>query len=245
MVVNHPSANPVDQDSTQLHAADKHDQLARLLKRLAHEIRNPLSSLGVHFQLLREDLEQLAPAMRTQLAPRLGIIHGELHRLESVVERFLKLSSPSALELTPVNVRELVTHVCDLVQPEAATRQVEVVADVKPGLPVIEADSVRLTQVLLNLVINAIQAVDGRGCVTVQAEPFGDQLLLSVRDTGPGIPPDKLGDIFDPYFTTKDNGNGLGLWIAHQIAMAHGGDLCAENVPEGGALFTLTLPVTR
>ena len=234
-----------DPDAASSPVAEKPDQLARLLKRLAHEIRNPLSSLDVHFQLLEEDLNALAPEVRKQLAPRIGIIHGELHRLESIAERFLKLAGPSALELGPVDISQLVMHVCDLLRPEAATRQVAIAADLQPALPPITADSVRLTQVLLNLVINGIQAVNRQGEVKVGAEKFGDQLLLTVQDTGPGIPPEKLGDIFDPYFTTKTDGSGLGLWIAHQIAMAHGGDLGAENAPGGGAVFTLTLPFTR
>jgi signal transduction histidine kinase len=232
-------------ETTLLPAAEKHDQLARLLKRLAHEIRNPLSSLDVHFQLLEEDLGALSPPVTAQLASRLAIIHGELHRLDSIVERFLKLAGPSALELEPVEIHKIVTHVCELLRPEASTRQVEIVAEVAPDLPPVTADSVRLTQLLLNLMINGIQAVTGPGQVKVGVAQAGGNWFLRVQDTGPGIPPEKLGDIFDPYFTTKAEGSGLGLWIAQQIAVAHGGDLRAENAPGGGAVFTLTLPLAR
>ena len=127
-------------------ATEKYELLARLLKRLAHEIRNPLSSLDVHFQLLKEDVTTLSPSARAELAPRLGIIHGELHRLESIVERFLKLAGPSALELQPVDIRTIISHVCELLRPEAAARQVEIQVELEPSLPVITADSVRLTQ---------------------------------------------------------------------------------------------------
>jgi two-component system sensor histidine kinase HydH len=233
------------QEVTLLPAMEKRDQLARLLKRLAHEIRNPLSSLDVHFQLLEEDLSALSPPVTAQLASRLAIIHGELHRLDSIVERFLKLAGPSALELEPVEIRKIVTHVCDLLRPEASTRKVEILAEVESDLPPMTADSVRLTQMLLNIVINGIQAVNGPGQVKVSATRAGENLLLRVQDTGPGIPVEKLGDIFDPYFTTKAEGSGLGLWIAQQIAVAHGGDLRAENAPGGGALFTLALPFSR
>ena len=230
------------QDATQLPATEKRDLLARLLKRLAHEIRNPLSSVGVHFQLLEEDLSGLAPEVRTQLAPRLGIIHGELHRLERIVERFLKLAGPSALELEPVAIEKVIAHVCELLRPEASRRKVEIVAEVEAGLAPVALDSVRITQVLLNLVINGIQAVGQQGRVTVRTTKDGDTLLVRVQDTGPGIPGQELGEIFDPYFTTKTEGSGLGLWIAQQIAVAHGGDLEAENAAGGGAVFTLTLP---
>jgi len=238
-------AKALDQEATQLPATEKRDLLARLLKRLAHEIRNPLSSLGVHFQLLEEDLNALSPQTRNQLASRLGIIHGELHRLDSIVERFLKLAGSSALERKPEDINKIVTHVCELLRPEAVTRKVEILAEVEPDLPLVTVDSVRLTQALLNIIINGIQAVNGQGRIKFSAAKSGDNLLLRVQDTGPGIPANELGDIFDPYYTTKAEGNGLGLWIAQQIAVAHGGDLRAENAPAGGAVFTLTLPIKR
>ena len=237
-----PAKTP-EAETAQLPATEKRDLLARLLGRLAHEIRNPLSSLDVHFQLLEEDLGALAPAVRAQVSSRLGIIHGELHRLESIVERFLKLAGPSALELAPVDLGKIVAHVCDLLRPEAATRQVGIVAEVAADLPGLTADSVRLTQLLLNLVINGIQAIPGPGEVKVTATKSGDEVWLCVADTGPGIPAGNLGAIFDPYFSTKTEGSGLGLWIAQQIAVAHGGDLRAENSPTGGAVFKLTLPL--
>ena len=238
-------AKALGQDVTQMPTTEKRDMLARLLKRLAHEIRNPLSSLDVHFQLLEEDLSAMSPQLRTQLASRLGIIHGELHRLESIVERFLKLAGPSALELETVDIRKTITHVCELLRPEALARNVEILVAVEPDLPLVTLDPVRLTQALLNIVINGIQAIRDRGQVNVSAAKSGDDLLLRVRDSGPGIPAEQLGEIFDPYFTTKDEGSGLGLWIAQQIAVAHGGDLRAENAAGGGAVFTLTLPIRR
>ena len=225
--------------------AEKRDLLARLLGRLAHEIRNPLSSLGIHVQLLEEDLGTLAPQVRQQLTGRLDIIQGELHRLENIVENFLRLSGPSALDVEPVELIKLVTHVCELLRPEAAARQIEIVTRLPEGLPVVMVDPVRLTQALLNLVINAMQAVERNGRIEVSATIAEQTLTLSVGDSGPGIPPERLASIFDPYFTTKPEGSGLGLWIAQQIVMAHGGGLEARNAPGGGAVFAMTLPVRR
>lgn len=229
----------------QPHIPENRDLLARLLKRLAHEIRNPLSSLDVQFQLLEEDLQSLGPPVRPPMAARLGVIRGELQRLDSIVERFLKLAGPAALELAPVRIGQIVAHVCDLLRPEASLRQVEILTAVEPDLPLVLADSVRLTQALLNVIINGVQAISGCGQVKVSAAAAGGLLWLRVQDTGPGIPPGELGEIFDPYFTTKPAGNGLGLWIAQQIAVAHGGDLHAENAPAGGAVFVLTLPLQQ
>lgn len=237
-------AQALGQDPAHSAVAEKRDLLERLLARLAHEIRNPLSSLDIHVQLLEEDLGGLAPAMREQLSPRLEIIHGELHRLESIVDHFLRLAGPSALELEPVVISKTVQHVCELLRPEAAVRQIEIVTHLEGALPDVQADPVRLTQALMNVMINAIQAVERQGRIEVEANIVDGSLLLTVRDNGPGIPPERLASIFDPYFTTKAEGSGLGLWIAQQIVTAHGGALKAQNGAESGAVFTLSLPLT-
>lgn len=229
----------------QLAVAEKRDLLERLLARLAHEIRNPLSSLDIHVQLLEEDLGNLAPAMRGQLTPRLEIIRGELHRLESIVEHFLRLAGPSELDVEPVDLSKIINHVCELLRPEAAARQIRLATRLQPELPSVPADPVRLTQALMNLVINAMQAVEREGQIEVIAEIEDSAALVRVTDSGPGIPAEKLATIFDPYFTTKTEGSGLGLWIAQQIVTAHGGSIQAQNGPLGGAVFTMALPLQR
>jgi two-component system sensor histidine kinase HydH len=236
-------AKALGQDSSQLAVAEKRDLLARLLGRLAHEVRNPLSSLDIHVQLLEEDLAALAPQMRGQLAPRLEIIHGELHRLEGIVERFLRLAGPAGVDLEPVEIPKILTHVCELLRPEAAARQIGITSRLGEPLPPVMADPVRLTQALLNLLINAIQAVETKGRVEVSAALADGMVCVTVSDNGPGIPPEKLASIFDPYFTTKAEGSGLGLWIAQQIVTAHGGSLEAQNGPAGGAVLTMRLPL--
>jgi len=226
-----------------LAAAEKRDLLARLLGRLAHEIRNPLSSLDIHVQLLEEDLASLAPQVCERLAPRLEIIHGELHRLEAIVKRFLRLAGPAGVDLEPVEIPRILSHVCELLRPEAAARGIEISTQVDDSLPRVMADPVRLTQALLNLVINAIQAVERQGRVEVSAVMAESMVCVAVSDNGPGIPPEKLASIFDPYFTTKAEGSGLGLWIAQQIVTAHGGSLQAQNGSAGGAALTMRLPL--
>jgi len=238
-------AKALGQDVSQLAAAEKRDLLSRLLGRLAHEVRNPLSSLDIHVQLLEEDLTSLAPQMREQLAPRLEIIHGELHRLEGIVQRFLRLAGPAGVDLELVEIPRILTHVCELLRPEAAARDIEIAARVDDSLPPVMADPVRLTQALLNLLINAIQAVERKGRVEVNVALTDGVVCVAVNDDGPGIPPEKLAAIFEPYYTTKSEGSGLGLWIAQQIATAHGGSLQAQNGPAGGAVLTMRLPLKR
>jgi signal transduction histidine kinase len=235
----------VKSDGTAGASAEKRDLLARLLGRLAHEIRNPLSSLDIHFQLLEEDLSALAPQAREQLSGRLEVIQGELHRLDRIVAQFLRLAGPSALEIETVDVSGVLRHVVQLLGAEAQCREIRLdLLDSHP-LPLIQADPVRLTQALVNLVINAIQAVEHGGSIAVSASVVGEHLILEVSDTGPGIPESNLAAIFDPYYTTKKEGHGLGLWIAQQIVAAHSGTLLAKNRGEGGAAFAILLPLNR
>jgi two-component system, NtrC family, sensor histidine kinase HydH len=236
-------AKALGHDPSQVTVAEKRDLLERLMARLAHEIRNPLSSLDIHVQLLDEDLSALAPEFRTQFTSRLEIIRGELHRLERIVDHFLRLAGPSALELEPVEPTKIVAHVCELLRPEAAAREITVAFEPPGALPQITADPVRLTQALLNLLINALQAVERKGRIELSISEAPDALLFQVRDNGPGIPAEKLAAIFDPYFTTKPEGSGIGLWIAQQIVTAHGGRLQARNAEGGGALFAMLLPL--
>jgi two-component system sensor histidine kinase HydH len=224
---------------------EKRDLLARLLGRLAHEIRNPLSSLDIHVQLLQEDVSRAAPQLRGQLSERLALIKGELNRLENIVKRFLRLASPTALELELVDIAQLIGHVRQLLEPEADSRQIELSVTVDPDLPHVIADGVQLTQALLNLLINAFQAVGPHGKIQVRAGQAGVKLFFEVTDDGPGIPPEKIASVFEPYFTTKEEGSGLGLWIAQQIAAAHGGNLTVRNHQPHGTVFRFEMPLKR
>lgn len=238
-------ANALGQDVSKLAAQEKRLLLSRLLARFAHEVRNPLSSLDIHVQLLEEDLQEATPKVRDKTASRFEIIHGELHRLENIVKHFLSLAGPSSLDLHPIEVSKVISHVCELLRPEAATRGIEIAMNMPDLLPSVAADSAQLTQALVNLVINAIQAVgrDGRVEVTGGMEQGEGVLTIAVRDTGPGVPADNRSAIFEPYFTTKPEGSGLGLWIVQQIITAHGGAVEAANAAGGGAVFTVRLPL--
>ena len=231
------------EDVTQLAAEEKQRLLSRLLARLAHEIRNPLSSLDIHVQLLEEDLIYVASETKEKLSNRLEIIHGELHRLDNIVKQFLRLAGPWALDLAAVEIGKVIGHVCGLLQAEAAARQIEMGTHLADDLPPLKADADQLIQALLNLVINAFQAVEKRGRVELRAQQTGDTLVIEVADSGPGVPPARLSAIFEPYYTTKPEGSGIGLWIAQQVVIAHGGMIQAANAPTGGAVFTIRLPL--
>jgi signal transduction histidine kinase len=237
-------AEAFGQDAEHLASEERRRLLSRLLGRMAHEIRNPLSSLNIHVQLLEEDLAGLPSPAREETVTRIEIIQGELHRLENIVKHFLRLARPTDLDPAPLELAKLVGHVCALLEPEAQAQKTELVTRIQEPLPTLLADASQLTQALVNLVINALQAVGqhGRVEVSVSAPAALGDVIIEVRDTGPGIPPDGLSAVFEPYYTTKPEGSGLGLWIAQQVATAHGGSLRAANTPGAGAVFTLRLP---
>jgi signal transduction histidine kinase len=238
-------ATALGQDVSKLAAQEKQLLLSRLLGRLAHEIRNPLSSLDIHVQLLEEDLLQAPVQVKEKTAHRLEIIRAELHRLDNIVKHFLSLSGPSSLHLQSVEAAKLVSHVCELLRPEAATRNIEILMEVGDPSVKLNADPVQLTQALVNLVINGLQAVQKSGTVQISIRKHdpNQTVVIEIRDTGPGIPSEKQSAIFEPFFTTKNDGSGLGLWIVQQIVTAHGGVVSAANAPGGGASFLIHLPL--
>jgi signal transduction histidine kinase len=233
-------------DLSTLAVEEKRLLLSRLLAHLAHEIRNPLTSLDIHVQLLTEDLAGLAPEARGLVMDRLQIIRGELHRLENVVKHFVGLAGPSSLEVASVDPGVIARNVVELMAPEARGRGIELTVHIAGELTRVRADGVRLNQAMLNLVINALQAVDrnGRVEIRIDPDPAGGHLRISVSDTGPGIPEDKRSAIFEPYYTTKTRGGGLGLWIVQQIVLAHHGRISVGTSTLGGAMISLAIPLS-
>ena len=244
--MEHLVVNSQPQDAAKA-VQEKQLLLSRLLARLAHEIRNPLSSLDIHTQLLEEDVANAPPEVRARSVARFRIIRTEIERLNNLVKQFLSLAGRNSVNPQPVAIRPIVEHVCALLRPEAAAHAIEIASDVPEGLPDVVADADQLAQALVNLLLNGIQAVGRDGRVEVAAAVKVDEreLLITVSDTGPGIEPDNVPTLFEPFFTTKEDGSGLGLWVVRQIAVAHDGSVDAANGTTGGAVFTLTLPLRR
>lgn len=213
--------------------------LGHLAAGVAHEIRNPLSSI----KGLAKYFAERAPAggEAHQLAQ---VMAKEADRLNRVVSELLELVKPTHLALQAVDLNTLINHSLQLVSQDANSREIQLRFTANDTLPEIQADPDRLTQVLLNLYLNAIQAIGQHGVINVAASESGAGVKISVTDSGKGIAADQLEAIFTPYFTTKADGTGLGLAVVHNIVEQHGGTIQVVSQEGKGATFTLWLPVT-
>ena len=205
---------------------------------LAHEVRNPLNSAGLQLTVLERRLTRGEPV--TEILPIAAIIKSEIERLDRLVRDFLAFSRPRAIEVTKVDVAALVSGLIHFIGPAADTAGVSLTTDVPPGLPPIAGDTERLREVLLNLTRNSIEALQDRGGqVVLRARRDREAVELDVEDDGPGFSEDL--PVFDAFFTTKEQGTGLGLSLVHRIIADHSGSIRVKSSP-GRTCFTLRLP---
>jgi signal transduction histidine kinase len=204
---------------------------------LAHEIRNPLASIDGAAGILERN-----PDAVPQRSECLSIIRKECDRLNRLLTNFLEFARPRPPHYQDVAPATVLDSVIDLALHAISRRHVTLRKEVAGELPLLECDPEQLKQVLLNLVINAIQATDGQGEILLRACRQNDKVLIQVKDEGCGISAENLDRMFDPFFTTKPNGTGLGLSVAHQIVEQHGGLLTAENNGDRGMTFSLWFP---
>ena len=213
--------------------------LGHLAAGVAHEIRNPLSSIKGLARYFAERTPADGEAHQLAL-----VMAREADRLNRVVSELLELVRPAHLKYQSVDLNEVITHSLQLVSQDAASRAISLKFIAQPALCRIQADPDRLKQVLLNLYLNAIHAIGRDGVITVAVRESGDgRVKVSVADSGKGMTAEQLQAIFTPYFTTKADGTGLGLAVVQNIVEQHGGTIDAESTPGKGALFTLYLPV--
>lgn len=222
----------------QLRRADRLSALGELSAGLAHEIRNPLGSIEGAVQILgRRDLKDETRQEFTGMASR------EVARLKGLLTHFLEFARPQQPQIIASDVDLLLDSVAKLASETARMANVEVVVEAMPELPSISVDPEQIRQVLLNLVINAVQAMSAAGQIRLRAAVDGEFVRIEVEDQGAGIPAENLERVFDPFFTTRTNGTGLGLSIAYQIVEQHGGHIAAQRNIDRGMTFTVRLPV--
>jgi signal transduction histidine kinase len=228
---------------TVLERANRLSSLGMLAAGIAHEIRNPLVAVKTFLDLLPQrhgDKEFMTNFRDLSLT--------ELRRVTDLITDLLALGKSAAAERRSVELGPIVEPIARLMDSTARKRGVEIVVSVQPGIPPVHADPDQLKQVILNLVLNAIDASPEGARVTLglrTPRAGRDRIVLEVRDEGPGIPPDKLKTIFHPFFTTKETGTGLGLALVHQMVLEHGGEIVVESEVGRGSVFRVTLPAER
>ena len=220
--------------------ADKLAALGKFVAGIAHELNNPLQGVLGHVELLRA-ANAFPPAIHREMRH----VHREAERAAKIVRNLLVFAGPRRLDRRRIAPATVVGRVAALRARALRDREITLVRDVEAPLPFLHVDPLMLQQALLNIVLNAEQAVADHGQIAISVRMTdASTVRVDVRDSGPGIPPDILPHVFEPFFTTKDvgAGTGLGLAIAYGIVAEHGGTLTAATHPDGGAVFTMTLP---
>ncbi|MGI6285013.1 Signal transduction histidine-protein kinase AtoS [Moorella humiferrea] len=208
---------------------------------MAHEIRNPLTSIRGFLQLLQNKFDPQGVEREY-----FTIIFEELDRINNIIKEFLSLAKPAQPQLQFIAFNQLVAEALLLAEQEAIMYDVKLIQNLSPELPLLCLDPGQMKQVILNLTSNAIQATGPGGIVIISSyfDAANRQVVTTVEDNGPGIPPEKLNLIFEPFYTTKENGTGLGLTLSRRIVASHGGKILVTSKVGEGSRFTICLPVT-
>jgi signal transduction histidine kinase len=206
---------------------------------ITHEVRNPLSSIGLNAELLEEEVAHVSP----EAVALSRAVQKEVDRLTAITEEYLRFARLPRPRLEREQVNSIVAGVVEFQREDLLSRGVRVEAQLAEALPPVDADEAQLRQALLNLLRNAADAMTSGGALTVATRQSPDGAVeVSVQDTGPGISDEHLHRIFEPFFSTKDGGTGLGLALTQQIVTEHGGRIIVDSRPGTGTTFTLRLP---
>ncbi len=219
--------------------SEKLTALTLLAAGVAHEIGNPLNSLHIHLQLMERKLRKVPVAQRADLQKSLGVAREEITRLDSIVQQFLGAIRPARLQARLENVNVLVQEAVSFLRPEIEDRNILVETELRKDLPLIEVDRNQLKQAFYNVIKNAFQAMKSGGLLRIRTDVDDAFVTIGFADTGGGISPENMSKIFEPYFTTKASGSGLGLLIVRRIVREHGGEI--DLASDQGKSLTLTI----
>ena len=222
--------------------AERLAHVGRLAGGLAHEIKNPLSTLNINLQLMAEDWEDDDTSDGRRLCSKIGVLRREAKRLEDILNDFLRFAKETQLQPTLCDVSQLVDEVLDFISPEAQSLHIQVRRSLGDNLPPCSLDADLFKQALLNLLINAEQAMPNGGDLMVHVRRRGRRVQIDVTDTGAGIPKDDLDNVFQVYYSTKKGGTGLGLPTARRIVEDHKGELRVQSEVGKGTNFQVLLP---
>jgi two-component system, NtrC family, sensor histidine kinase HydH len=239
-----------------LRQAEKLAYVGQMASKLAHELRNPLNTISINLQMLEEDMNIVKsantatpagaqPIDSDKLLRRINISRHEIQRLEHLLSNFLRFAKVVPTDQHPIDINQLLHTLVEFILPTAKLAKVEIIESLQSELPQVNLDEKLLKSALLNLVLNAIEAMPNGGTLTLHtavASKSKKQVQLVVQDTGTGIPPENIVQVFDVFYTTKDDGSGLGLPIAKRIITDADGTIDIQSTVRQGTKITVTLP---
>lgn len=220
-------------------------ELAALAGSLAHEIKTPLSVIRINVELIAEDLAELDHPEARRLAQKVSVVERQCTRLESLLNDFLRLTRLNRLELVAGSLNALLEQVLDFFEADAKNRKVEIVRYLDGDLPIIKMDKQTLQAALQNMVKNSMEAMPDGGQLVVRTRMTRTGVAMDLIDTGQGISSPTLIKMFEPFYTTKDSGSGLGLPMAKKVIEAHGGVINVQSEEGRGTQFTLEFPMPK
>ena len=209
---------------------------------VAHEIGNPLNSLTIHLQLLQRRAAKLPPKQFKELENSLSIANNEVARLDQIITQFLQAIRPAPLDLKLEDLNAIILESLSFLKQEIENRKVKVDLSLGKNIPPLSLDRNQLKQAIYNIIRNSFQAMKGGGALRIITGFDESHIWVSIGDTGGGIAAEEFDKIFQPYFTTKSDGNGLGLHVVQRIVRAHGGEIMLESAEGKGLIFTIRLP---
>ena len=228
-----------------LRRAESLASLTTLAAGVAHEIKNPLQSIGIHMQLIQKALAVIDDNRAGTMNEYVDVVNEELERLNRIVVDFLFAVRPMNTELEDAELNPILQDLLEFVRFELEEADIEVRSELDTDLPLLRLDEKYIKQAVLNIVKNAISAMPHGGSLTVMTQKQGDEVVLRISDTGEGMSEEVLGKIFEPYFTTKDFGSGIGLTLVYKIVKEHMGEVSVVSREGKGSSFAIHFPIPQ
>jgi signal transduction histidine kinase len=222
--------------------SERLNALRLLAAGVAHEIGNPLNSLHIHLQLMERSVQKLHDGEKTELQQSIDVARSEVNRLDSIVTQFLKAIRPSRPQLRPENVNTIVEEAVRFFAPELQDREILVEQELRSDLPLLQLDRDQMKQAFYNVMKNSVEATHRHGTLRIRTDLADTHVIVRFEDSGGGMSAENLSRVFEPYFTTKPSGSGLGLLIVRRIVREHGGELSIESNQGKGLTLTIRLP---
>jgi signal transduction histidine kinase len=222
--------------------SERLNALTLLAAGIAHEIGNPLNSLHIHLQLMERSVQKLDDGAKAELQQSIDVARSEVNRLDSIVTQFLRAVRPSQPQLRPENVNTIVEEAVRFFTPEIQDRDIVVEQELRSDLPLLQLDRDQMKQAFYNVIKNSLEAMQRHGTLRIRTDLDDTHVLVRFVDTGSGMSAANLSRVFEPYFTTKPSGTGLGLLIVRRIVREHGGELSIESSQGKGLTLTIRLP---